>query len=83
VPVVVLQTWAAPDLTAARTALAAVLDELYAARAVALPAGVLVRVAAIAEPTVLPDESVPAAIHRITASVQLAIFEARTGPVDR
>lgn len=66
----VLQAWAAPDRAAARSLILTVLGALYAARGVALPAGVIVRVNPLTGPAVLPDEQVPENVHRLTATVQ-------------
>lgn len=66
-----LQLWATPDRHAARTALLDVLAELYAARGVSTPAGVLVRVIESAGPAALPDAAVPPDVHRCAASVLL------------
>lgn len=68
---VAIQAWAAPDRNAARTALLAVLGELYAARGAWTPAGVLVRAGELSGPTVLQDASVPPDVHRYVASVLL------------
>jgi hypothetical protein len=65
-----VQGWASPDRAAARHLIHQVIGALTAARAVALPEGVIVRVRVLAGPTALPDAAAPDHVHRFTATVQ-------------